>query len=375
MYKFAYDNRDGAKKLWRIGIKNNFASVESCNIPTSFPSQAKITWSKVLDIGTAIDCGIVFDARWQKDEATQKWNMIIVGDPWFFWVDLSGNLYAKHWTDSSILLATGVSKMSAIRAWKNTYFYNHDQGIVVAYIKNGSVYYRNYCLQPPDLPQIWEVERQLTQLPSTATDISLIRTNDYRVGFQAVADGQTHLIVSERDWAGMSIPIERISASAAEPIVEFIKIDYFDAIHKEQITVVPEVEVELGYALTDNWFVEIHNEPITVDEIEDWGKVLIIRTEHDLHNLDTGDFEIVDSYDRTYYGSTIEQIGDRIYKLIFIDLNNFNNVDKVGTLKFKGLYTTNAVGVVYLPFEKVFNPINLVPTALPLPEVVSIWNE
>jgi hypothetical protein len=61
MYKFAYDNRDGAKKLWRIGIKNNYASVEVCELPTSFPTQSKITWNKVLDIGEAIDVDIAFD--------------------------------------------------------------------------------------------------------------------------------------------------------------------------------------------------------------------------------------------------------------------------------------------------------------------------
>jgi hypothetical protein len=87
------------------------------------------------------------------------------------------------------------------------------------------------------------------------------------------------------------------------------------------------------------------------------------------------DFEITDAYNRTYYPTTIEQIGDRTYKLSYLDLNNFNNVDKVGTMRFKGLVTTNAVDLIYLPFEMVFHPQNLVPTFIPLPEVGAIWNE
>ena len=64
-----------------------------------------------------------------------------------------------------------------------------------------------------------------------------------------------------------------------------------------------------------------------------------------------------------------------MYKLNFIDINNFNNVNLIGTLKFKGLITTNGVDVQYLPFEKVFHPLNLVPTEVPIPVVVEVWNE
>src|SRR5690554_6876125 len=107
-------------------------------------------------------------------------------------------LYAQQWKSSPVLLAEGVSKIAAIRGWKNTYMWNHDQGIIVAYIKSGQIYYRNYCQQPPDQPALWEIERQV-DLPTPAQNIALFRTNDYRTGFICESEGQIHWAITTRN--------------------------------------------------------------------------------------------------------------------------------------------------------------------------------
>lgn len=376
-YKMAYSNgnSDGIDRLYRIYIKNGIAYVDTLSVIEPLSKQA---WYQSLVVGQAKDASIELNGFWTRDDTTQIYTLTTEEKPWIFWIGTDDNLYAQIWDDTSttMQMATGVTKLATLRGWKNVYMWNHDQGLIVAYIKtDGKVYYRNYCKQPPDQPAIWEGERLIDVLPYPCTDIALFRTNDYRTGFMAVSNGTTYWTVTERDYAGMSVPIERVTVSPAEVSIDFVQIDYFNACETENIISSPEVNVALGYVLTDNHFTDIHNESVTINGTEDWGKVLIVRTENDLHNLSAGDFEIIDSKNATYFPDTVEQIGDRTYKLSYLDTNNFNNVDKQGTMKFLGLTTTNDVGTVYQPFEKVFYPTNLVPTAIPLPEVSVIWNE
>ena len=53
--------------------------------------------------------------------------------PWIFWVDGDSKLWAQHWDDDTTKqeLATGVTYVRAIRAWKNLNIGRSDQGIVV----------------------------------------------------------------------------------------------------------------------------------------------------------------------------------------------------------------------------------------------------
>jgi hypothetical protein len=351
-------------KAFNIYIKGGICKVATKNMP----SKVKEQWLDVLTIGAATDCDIAFDGRWYKD-SKYRWQLVTIGNPWLFYVT-AGNLYAKQWTADPVLLAEGVNKIAALRGWKNTYIWNHDQGIIVCYLKNNAVYYRNYCQQPPDQPALWEIERQV-DLPAPAQNVALFRTNDYRTGFLCESEGQMYMTLTEREWANMAIPPEFLTASPASVKVEIFDIQYKNAYEVEQITAQPAVETDLGYVLTDNKFIEIYNQPVDGD----WGKELVFMIENNIYNIYTGDFEIVDSFNRRYVPNEIERINAQTYKLKFLDLNNFNNVDKIGTLKFKGTATTNKIGLLYEPFEKVFYPQNLVPTAIPLPEVEVIWNE
>lgn len=373
MYKLTYGNYNGEEKLYRIYIKNGITYVDTLKVIDPLSKQA---WYQSYIVGLAMDASIESNGIWTKDEINKKYNFTTEEYPYIFWVDNNNVLYCQIWndTDTKVQLATDVVKISTLRGWKNVFFWNHDQGLIVAYIKSdGKVYYRNYCKQPPDQPAIWETERQISNLPNPAQDISLFRTNDYRVGFMANCNGITYWTLTERDWAGMSIPIERVTASPATVETLFQQIFYINTYEpNESINVTSSIiTVDLRYALTDNQFVNIYNQEASGD----WSKELIFTTQHRLYNYDVRDFEIVDSYNRTYYANTITEIEDRKYKLEFLDTNNFNNVDDVGTLNFKGLYTMNGEGLLYQTFSKVFYPINLVPTFIPIPEVGAIWNE
>ena len=121
-------------------------------------------------------------------------------------------------------MAEGVEKCVALRGWKNVNLWNHDQGLIVAYIKtDGAVYYRNYCKQPPDQGAIWEIERQIVEFPVPTQNISVFRTNDYRTGILCESSGKLYWVIAERDWAGMAY--KRNNFSVPEVTSELIPIN------------------------------------------------------------------------------------------------------------------------------------------------------
>ena len=347
-----------------------------------YPDYQKLKWQYQFDVGTGTACAIAFDGYW--DLYRLKWQMVTSENPWLFWVDGSNKLWTQFWDDEDtrLELAPSVSKVKAIRGWRNVNMPLVDQGVVAGYIKtDGKVYYRNYCYQSTG-EFAWESEKQITEFTGTAVNLNLFITNDYRMGF-VIEDstGKIHLYVTERAWAGMAIAPEKIYANPYEIHLDLIELDYVNGYEEINLKANPySIDFDLRYAGTDNEFVEIYNEPITLinendEEYQDWGKVLIFKTQNKLYNLDKSDFEIVDSSNKSYFADTIEEIGDCLYKLSYTGMNNFNNVDQAGTLKFKGLITTNGVNVLYDIFEKVFYPLNLVPPAVPIPVVVEVWNE
>lgn len=339
-------------------------------------------------VGPATDVACDFDGRWHKItdrtgiyfDTAIRWALVTFGEPYIATVN-AGVLTVRQGRGSAITLAPdNVTKCSMLRGWKNVYLWNHDQGIVVAYIRNGHVMYRNYCQQPPDQPALWEVERQLTQFDTSehpADSISMFRANDYRLGFDTSINGLMYQSMTTRNWANMAIEDEYLTAAPASVTVDFLPIEYLNYTEVEYLTAVPVIDIDLGYTLTDNWFTEIYNVPTTIDDIEDWGRILIFRTEHGLYNLTASDFEIVDTMNRPYTPNTIEKIGDRTYRLTYLDLNNFNNagISPTATLRYLGQATTNAIDLLYEPFQATFTPQNLEPSDIPLPEVEAIWNE
>lgn len=346
-----------------------------------YPDKFKDGFQHQFSLGAGSNVAIAFDGEWERYR--NLWRLVTHEKPWIFWVDSSKTLWAQLWDDTSTLweVATNVEYCRAMRAWKNLNMADHDQGIVVGYIKtDGKVYYRNYC-QKQDLSYVWEAERQVIEFTGTALSLNMFITNDYRMGF-IVADSLNDIYwyITDRNWAGMAIAADTISVAPATLEVDLIPIEYYEGFEYELLTVAPaELGVDLRCALTHNDFFDIHNEPITLidefeEEYEDWGKVLIFTTDHRLYNISVSSFELVGS-STSYFPDTIQEIGYKTYKITFEGDNNFNNAGETPTLKYIQGSTVNGVGVGYDIFQKQFTAMNLVPTSIPIPEVEVIFNE
>lgn len=361
---------DLPSEVFALAIKDGQAQVKS----KPLPYDDQTPWIHHFTIAAFVtSVAIEFDGYWVRDPNKIRYNLITDDYPWIFYVQ-SGILYAQHWDDDPIELATGVSEISTLRGWKNTVHWEKDQGLIVAYIKSGTVYYRSYCQQDGGLPPMWENEREIEEW-SGVDNISMFRTNDYRMGFVAEMDGDIEWLITDRNWANMAIPPEFISVSPASISIDLTWLEYLDAfMPSEYVSAMPNLYFDFGHIYTTNGFIEIYNTPVMVDDEEDWGKELIFKVQQTLFSPSAGDFTIVSAKNKTFIPNEIEKLDHQIYKLKYLGVNNFNNAGETATLKFLG-GAENIVGDEYDPFEKSFNPLNLIPTEAPVPEVEEVWNE
>lgn len=178
-----------------------------------FPVNMDYGWEYLWTAGSATDVAIEYDGEWILD-ATNSWYYLLTEEfPYIFTVE-NGDLYVQYWRDSAnrTLLASGVSQISACKGWQNCIDTDMDQGLIIGYLKDGVVYYRAFCTQE-DGSKAWESEHQVTDLGTGNTTLSVIRTNDFRIGFLTENDGEMLLCLSKRNYAGMSVRPENIHAN------------------------------------------------------------------------------------------------------------------------------------------------------------------
>ena len=144
-------------------------------------------------------------------------------------------------------LATGVGRICSMRGWIPAQGgHTQDQGLIVAYLKSGVAYYRNYCLQSDGTSYIWEEERLVDTLPTGLTDIALFRTNDFRIGVLG-RDGanNVHVTVTVRNYAGMSLYPEMSKVRGESAMLDFIPITFVDADSGDEVS---RVTADKAYA-------------------------------------------------------------------------------------------------------------------------------
>lgn len=230
-----------------------------------YPDKLKDGFIDQFSLGSGSAVAIAFDGRWERYRESMR--LITEEEPWIAWVDSSGVLWTQLWDDETtkVQLATSVAKVRAIRAWKNINYADRDQGIVVGYIKtDGSLWYRSYC-QQADTTYLWESAKEITEFTGTsAVNVNLFITNDYRIGF-AVEDnlGQIHWLITDRNWSGMAITPDIISASVTDLSVSLIPIIYHNGYDTEIISA-SITDLNVGFLWASNTLpISAENIPMT----------------------------------------------------------------------------------------------------------------
>ena len=332
-----------------------------------YPDYLKEKWKNQFDIGPGTAVAIAFDGHWELYR--KKWQMVTSEKPWIFWVS-SGTLWCQIWDDENtrVELAAGVTKVKAIRGWRNINMPEVDQGVVVGYIKSdGKVYYRNRCYQV-DGNFTWETEKQITEFHGTSVNLNMFITNDYRMGF-IVEDslGKIRWSITSRAWAGMAIAPDHFHIRPSVKL-DFQRVKYYDGLHTEHFDITPSINLAYLYGADFNEFMDIEN----IDDGGNYGIKVAFSTRHKIINFVAADFELYDSNNVRFRGLSGTKIDSNNFEVAFED---FNNAIGDITLKCLGLYSTNEAGYLFAEFAGLFTPENLEPISIdpPVPEV--IWNE
>ena len=243
-------------KAYAICLDNEVAQIYQ----REFPANMEQPWDYLWTIGAATDVGIEFQGTWELN-AEREWYYLQTEElPYIFWIN-KGDLYVQKWNDTStkITLDTGVSQLSVCKGWKSNDFPDLDQGLIVGYIKSGRVFYRAYCSQA-DGTNLWEPSYEVINLGEGNTYLSVIRTNDFRIGFISEKNGTMHWTLSSRNYAGMSFRPETVHIEALKPKVILEKI----RVQEPKVIETTKIETQYVYALLEPLSVE----PLSIIAVE-----------------------------------------------------------------------------------------------------------
>jgi hypothetical protein len=216
-------------KAYAVCIDEGIANIYERSLPADINTPWVLSWS----LGAATDVGIEFQGEWELSAGKEWYYLQTELFPYLFWIE-AGNLYVQKWKDAStkVSLDTGVSALSVCKGWNSKSFSELDQGLIVGYLKSGKAYYRAYCYQT-DGTYLWEPSYQVTELGEGNTYLSIVRTNDFRIGFVTEKNGIIQWTLSHRNYAGMSVRPETAGVSLRNPIVVLDDIKYRNMHSKE----------------------------------------------------------------------------------------------------------------------------------------------
>lgn len=196
---------DGPDEIWVVGIEAEELLVQSRDYDNA---NSATSWTPQYSLGHAIDAAIVFDGDWVRPTGEERFTIETSRYPLVFAVTDVGNLYVYDAGDiaSRVLLDTGVSSVKAVRGFKSQIYLAQDQGVLCTYIKNGTVYYRQYMYitnvytwnSPAEVPLVLQTgEEILHQHPH--------RLNDYRVGILVSTNQRNVWFISDRTYVAQAM--------------------------------------------------------------------------------------------------------------------------------------------------------------------------
>lgn len=352
-------------KLWSVYKNGDKTILATCNSVDTLPA----AWTIQDVIGeNLLDATIVFNSEyvWK----TTRWVMYTEDTPWIFYVTSTGSLMGGKHGGEFEELATGVTNVAAIRGWKNPTFIEKDQGIIVAYVKNATIYYRSYCIQEAG-NTIWETEKSLAHKAGSVTRVSLVSLNDYRIGFSVEdTSGNISWTLTHRNWAGMAVTPEKITC-LPQCTVSNTKITYKQGYSDEKLTITPSASMSLLYGNTNISLISVGN---VNNGSGDWGWYIDFSISHSIIN--TPAIVLTDLAASTQIAiDHIEQIDEHTYRVIVSASWEFGINDVEGNIRVdvSGMIVESQDMCPAIYGE--FTPVGLVPSAFPLPVVEVIWNE
>lgn len=210
-------------ELWAIGIDANECFVKSRPYDTS----ANEGFVPQYSLGYAKLAALEFNGVWTIDMSIDALQHTIITEeePYAFWTDADDTLYCQKGTDETtrFILDEKVTCVSACRGFASTIYPTQDQGLIVLYVKEGVLFYRNYC-RTTDNKYVWQGPFTI-ELDEEVISAYVHRLNDYRVGFAINTTTHNYWYISDRTYVNQAAPTELLNMSVVRSYPSIAVID------------------------------------------------------------------------------------------------------------------------------------------------------
>lgn len=176
---------------------------------------AQYNWEVEYDFGTNSGAAVEFYGRWLNRNNSVKYTIETNEHPVVFIIGNNKvlNAYMDADYNTPIFIDSNVSSVSACQGFNSMYDIDQDQGLVVAYIKKGNVYYRQYVYGEEGYHWLGV---NLLYENGDATFVSIHRLPDYRLGICVTYSTGTKWYITDRTYVSQSVKTEIIDTELEE---------------------------------------------------------------------------------------------------------------------------------------------------------------
>lgn len=259
-------------EIWAIGFESNRLVLKR----REYSLLQRVNWAAVKDFGGGKCAAIEFHGEWANRGNVGRYTIETEAQPFVFIVDLQGTLtaYSGSSFENAYQMDTGVSAVAACLGFCSMYDVNQRQGLIVAYIKNGSVYYRQYLYDSASASFRWFAAEPLYE-EGDASFISIHRLPDYRVGICVTHTSGTKWFITDRTYVSQTVKPELINCS----INGTVSLGVFDADRVPDTVVWPGTPNVYEAAVNYNDFtVTYDGQPVLLDgeTVESLAKTTVV---------------------------------------------------------------------------------------------------
>lgn len=339
-----------------------------------------LEWITVETIAGCTACAVELDGFF-RSVPRGRVEFLTDETPWLFYVTAAGALMGGLLGGSyEVLAAANVTAVDAIRG-EASYYKDEDQGLLLFYIVEGSVYYRQL------IAGVWGDQATVTLAPANAAKIKAERVFDWRIVLQVTdAAGALYEIFARMQASGWN-GTEYVALTGAE----IVETTIFDIVYSEHDQAPEYITLDAGsdllqlMSIYSPLLVSARNLPVLIEDPEnpgqyllDYGYLVEFTFDQYIPNAADypGDFKLIDDYGVVWYGQSAEvsaQSATENGHKVLVTFNNFNNAGSPVTAAAVAGNLWNGYAVLEASSVE-FTATNLVPFYVPPPVVVGISN-
>lgn len=196
-------------EIWAIGFEGNRLILKK----TAYDLKSGTVWEAVKDFGEGLYGSVEFAGNWVSRDRSYKYTIETQEVPYVCIVDTNNTLsvYSGSTFETQQLIDTNVSKAMLCQGFNSTIYKEQDQGLVLVYLKEGNVYYKQLLRGATEFLGFEQVYSE-----GDASDISIHRLPDYRIGICVTHGTGVKWYITDRTYVGQSVKVQYCDVSMSE---------------------------------------------------------------------------------------------------------------------------------------------------------------